>query len=203
MDKYLIRHTEEDILKAAKEVFLEKGMEGARMQEIADKAKINKALLHYYFRSKEKLFRHIFENLLRNVFQPIKNSINQKDDIFVFIETFVDNYTRVLSQNPNLPNFIINEINRNPDRIRELIDPTKLDKNFIQHLIDKSVKSGKIHPVSAEHLLIDMLGMCVFPILSRPIVEYFLFENQSDQYHNFLSERNRHIVDLLTRALTL
>ena len=52
--------TEEKILNAAKKVFLTKGMDGARMQDIADEAGINKALLHYYFRSKDKLFEQIF-----------------------------------------------------------------------------------------------------------------------------------------------
>jgi AcrR family transcriptional regulator len=46
--------TEKRILDAAKEVFITRGFDGARMQEIADIADINKALLHYYFRSKDK-----------------------------------------------------------------------------------------------------------------------------------------------------
>ena len=51
--------TEQQILEAARKIFREKGFEGARMQEIADAAKINKAMLHYYFRSKELLFQRI------------------------------------------------------------------------------------------------------------------------------------------------
>ena len=56
--------TEEKIVKAAEEVFMEHGFDGARMQLIADKAEINKAMLHYYFRSKEVLFEKIFDELL-------------------------------------------------------------------------------------------------------------------------------------------
>ena len=65
---------EEKILQAAQTVFQQRGLPGARMQEIADLAGINKSLLHYYFRSKEKLFAHVLENAI-NQFQPIMQEI--------------------------------------------------------------------------------------------------------------------------------
>ena len=53
-------NAEERILAAAKKVFTTKGMAGARMQDIADEAVINKALVHYYFRDKDKMFEVVF-----------------------------------------------------------------------------------------------------------------------------------------------
>ena len=55
------KQTEEKIFDAATDVFVEKGMDGARMQDIANHAGINKALLHYYFRTKDQLFNAVFE----------------------------------------------------------------------------------------------------------------------------------------------
>ena len=59
--------TEQKIREAARKVFQAKGMHGARMQDIADTAGINKALLHYYFRSKDQLFEAIFKEALQQL----------------------------------------------------------------------------------------------------------------------------------------
>ncbi|HNA17232.1 MAG TPA: helix-turn-helix domain-containing protein, partial [Ferruginibacter sp.] len=55
------KDTEQKILESARNVFIQKGLAGARMQDIADHAGVNKALLHYYFTSKDKLFNIVFE----------------------------------------------------------------------------------------------------------------------------------------------
>ena len=64
--------TEQKILEAAQEVFHEKGYDGARMQEIADKASINKGLLHYYFKTKDSLFEAIFSIAFRQMIAQIQ-----------------------------------------------------------------------------------------------------------------------------------
>lgn len=193
--------TEQQILKAAKAVFLEKGMDGARMQEIADKAGINKALLHYYFRNKEKLFKQIFENTFQSVFETINLSIQNKVDIFIFIETFVYNFIRVLNQNTLLPNFIINEINRNPQYIHQFIEHIHLDRTSLEKLIKKGVAAHEIIPVSVDHLLMDMLGMCIFPIIAQPLVLEYFFDGEKNSYQKFLEVRSEHIILLLKKAL--
>ena len=63
------KQTEEKIFEAATDVFVEKGMDGARMQDIATHAGINKALLHYYFRTKDQLFNAVFEKIARKIFK--------------------------------------------------------------------------------------------------------------------------------------
>ena len=68
--------TEQLILEAAKKVFFNKGFDGARMQEIADVAGINKALLHYYFRSKDKLFEAIFFDAFQQFIPRVVENMN-------------------------------------------------------------------------------------------------------------------------------
>src|SRR6478735_10691909 len=92
--------TEEKILNAAKKVFLTKGMDGARMQDIADKAGINKALLHYYFRSKDKLFERIFIEEAQKFMPRVTHIMLSEMTLFEKIEKFVGEYIDTLIQNP-------------------------------------------------------------------------------------------------------
>ena len=106
---------EQKILAAARKVFTSKGMAGARMQDIADEAGINKAMLHYYFRDKDKLFETIFMDEAERFFPKI-NAIFQSDDpLFGKIQKFVNEYIDEIQENPYLPWFVLNEINRDPD----------------------------------------------------------------------------------------
>src|ERR1700759_4757996 len=106
--------TEEKILSAAKKVFLTKGMDGARMQDIADEAGINKALLHYYFRSKDKLFEQIFLDVAGALLPRIFAILESDRGLFEKIESFCDEYISQLIETPYVPIFILNEIHRQP-----------------------------------------------------------------------------------------
>src|SRR3954452_616752 len=106
--------TEEKILNAAKKVFLTKGMDGARMQDIADEAGINKALLHYYFRSKDKLFEQIFLKVTTSFLPKIFLILKGEDTLFEKIERFCEVYITQIIKTPYVPIFILNEINRQP-----------------------------------------------------------------------------------------
>ncbi len=202
MDKQNTKHnTEQQILEAARTVFIRKGLEGARMQEIANEAGINKALLHYYFRSKEKLFNHIFENALSSVFDVINESILEDGDVFVFIETFVDNYLTTLQSNPFIPNFIFNEINSHPEKTGQFTEKIKLNVPGYKHMMEKNIAQKKICNIAPEHLLIDMLGMCVFPYIGRPLLEKVFFDEHPAGIENFLYERKQHIISFLKKSL--
>ncbi len=196
-----ISKTEQQILEAARFVFVKKGLDGARMQEIADKAGINKALLHYYFRSKEKLFSRIFEHALDGVFEVINESVREEGDVYVFIETFVDHYLTTLKQNPFIPNFIFNEINSHPERIERLGNQIKLNIPAFEKMVEYNIARQKMIKITPEHLLIDLLGMCVFPYIARPLLEEVFFKTHPAGAENFLYERKQHIISFMKRAL--
>ena len=104
--------TEEKILEAAKKVFTSKGMYGARMQDIADEAGINKALLHYYFRSKQKLFEVIFAAAAQKLFTKINFIFESDMPLFEKIEHFTEEYITVMMESPYLPLFVLNELSQ-------------------------------------------------------------------------------------------
>src|SRR5512133_3072005 len=115
------KQTEERIFDAATEVFEEKGLAGARMQNIADRAGINKALLHYYYRTKDHLFEAVFTALAKKVFSRFTPIFDDKMSIEEKIRFFFREHIEFLRKNPRLPGFILNEINNNPGRIKKLI----------------------------------------------------------------------------------
>ncbi|UBM62296.1 TetR/AcrR family transcriptional regulator [Candidatus Sulfidibacterium hydrothermale] len=202
MEKTAIKlNTEEQILDAARKVFIKKGLSGARMQEIADEAQINKALLHYYFRSKEKLFGQIFDKALNDVFDVINRCIYEDGDIFVFIETFVKQYLTLIKKNPFIPNFIFNEITTHPERMKHLSMQFKINVPAFRIMVERNIKQKKIMPVTPEHFMIDLLGLCVFPYVSRPLIEEIFFKEQQDKIENFLEGRKQHITFFMKKAL--
>lgn len=192
--------TEEKILEAAKNVFIRKGMYGARMQEIADEAGINKAMLHYYFRSKDKLFDAIFQEAFHE-FAPKAFSILQGDlPIEEKISRFVSNYIDVVSANPFLPIFIINEINQNPDRLNHIRNILGMVKEELYKDMKVKVEDGEFREIDPVQLLINIMAMSIFPFLVRPIIQG-AFEYSDEKYREFLEERKKLIPEIIISYL--
>jgi len=188
------QNTEQRILDAAKEVFQQKGMTGARMQEIADKAGINKSLLHYYYRSKDKLFGKVFEIAFSLFIPKVKEVILSDYSIFQKIEFFVDSYLDLLQKHPYIPSFIVSEINRNPKILVDIIDKNvQINENKIVEILDQQIKHeverGIIKPISAKNLWVNIISLCIFPIVAKPIFQGVLFKNNNDEYDEFLKQR--------------
>jgi TetR/AcrR family transcriptional regulator len=121
-------NTEEKILEAAKTAFMTHGLYGARMQDIANNAGINKALLHYYFRSKEKLFDHIFEGALSKYFEQMQVFSDTSLPIEERLYRYIDNVIDFLSEYPQMAMFIIKEISTNPEVFHEKVKLIKREK---------------------------------------------------------------------------
>src|SRR5215213_3656330 len=114
------RASEARILEAAKTVFVRRGTAGARMQEIADEAGVNKALLHYYFRSKERLSEAVFGRIMRALFPPLVTILGSELPLEDKVRRFVAFELDVLARNPFVPAYLIAEMNQQPDRVPQL-----------------------------------------------------------------------------------
>jgi TetR/AcrR family transcriptional regulator len=194
--------TEQKILAAAKKVFVLKGMAGARMQDIADEAGINKALLHYYFRNKEKLFEMIFQEAAQRLF-PILNRIFSADmPLFEKIEHFCGEYINVVSENPYLPLFVINEINQDPDRfLNKLVGGKgKPDPRPFIAQVEEEINKGCIHPIHPFHLLMNMISMTIFPFVARPMFQRTIGISDT-VYKQLMEERKKEIPRFIIASL--
>ena len=193
-EKNKFKGAEEKILAAARNVFTTKGMAGARMQDIADEAGINKALLHYYFRDKDKLFETIFIDEAQKFFPKI-NAIFQSDDpLFEKIEKFVNEYIDEIQENPYLPWFVLNEVNRDPDQFMYKIwgkDNLPKPGKFLEQ-IEKEIKKGTIKRISPVHLLMNLLSMTIFPFVAKPMMTRNLYLSDL-QFRKIMEERRKEI----------
>jgi TetR/AcrR family transcriptional regulator len=195
--------TEEKIFEAATEVFLEKGMDGARMQDIASQAGINKALLHYYFRTKEKLFTSVFEMIARKVFKKFAPVMDEKLTLEEKIRFFFREHISFLQENPRLPGFVLNEVNRHPERIRKLLSNVDFDNLFLK-LFDQHQEELARYNITREllpQLLITMAAMSVFPFAAKGILEGILGKVDI-KFKDFMEERKEFAAEFVIKAIT-
>jgi len=194
--------TEEKILAAAKKVFVRSGMTGARMQDIADEAGINKAMLHYYFRNKEKLFEVIFREAAAKLF-PKLNMVFESDlSLFEKIERFTVQYIDVILENPYLPLFVLNEINRDPEAFLTHIwqrENMPRPEKFLDQ-IEREIKKGNIKRISPLQLLLNLISLCIFPFMARPMFQIHLGVDDL-QFRNLMQQRKTEVPRFIIDAI--
>jgi len=201
MAKTKDNNTENEILDAAKNVFQTKGMDGARMQEIADKAGINKAMLHYYYRSKQLLFEAVFKNAFALLAPQLNKVLNDDSSIEEKIRNFTDSYISFVSKHPYLPSFIIQELNRNPDFILKMKDKAgfpNLDK--FKHQVAIEIEKGILKPIQGEQLFINLLALSIFPFVASPLVKAFTNTNDV-QFKQLMQERKIAVADFIINSI--
>ncbi len=191
------KHTESKIFDAATEIFEEKGLAAARMQDIADKAKINKALLHYYFRSKEKLFIAVFDKLADKVFKKFASIFEEDMPFEEKIRYFFKEHMSFLQKNPRLPMFILAEINRNPKLLEKFL--SKVNVGNIKTKISSDV-ADSLPEEAIPHLMVSIVSLSVFPIAAKPILKGIL-EQAGIEYNQFIKERMQVAPDFIINAL--
>ena len=201
MKKTKDKNTEEHILNAAKNVFQSKGMDGARMQEIANSAGINKAMLHYYFRNKQSLFEAVFKNAFLLLAPQLNTILNDDSSIEEKIKNFTSNYISFIVKHPYLPNFIIQELNRNPD----FLDKMKNNSAFpniekFKNQVNQDVEKGIIKPISAEQLFINIMSLNVFPFVAKPLLKAFTNTDEIN-YNQLMEDRKNTVADFIINSI--
>lgn len=202
------KNTEETIFIAAREEFIEKGFDGTRMQEIAKRAGINKALLHYYYRTKEKLFDAIFEKVFRSFMPGIFEVMQSDASLFYKIEVFISSYIKFILDNPHVPSFVLHELNRNPEKLTGIfasIVGAARDKGFnkFAEAIKKEIDNGTIIPIEPEQLIVNMIALCIFPVVARPIIQGVIFNNDKVRYKQFLESRKTEVSKFIINSISI
>lgn len=175
-------------IKSARELMMEKGKDGVRMQEIADHAGINKGLLHYYFKGKDNLFKEIFLNEFNKVYGDINHILEGYDTMENKLSSIIDRYFEILWSNPKLPSFVMFEVNKNPDLVKKISDQDVLQKTV--KLLDSEFKTNGIisSPSFAFQVILNIISMCVFPFMMRPVVEEMASKSNKD-FESIMTER--------------
>ena len=203
------RDTEQRILDAAHAVFLRRGTAGARMQEIADEAGVNKALLHYYFRNKNRLSEAVFQRVGLRLLPPVIAVLGSDAEIEEKVARVVAIELEQLARSPFVPAYIISEINQHPDRVRQFVKTmTGLEVDgvipHVREKLDKQLKAraraGTLRPISAEQFVINLLSLCVFPFAARPMLSAAL-QIDDRGFQRFIEQRKTELPAFFLNAL--
>lgn len=199
--------TESKILQAAEKEFFEKGFAGARTASIAEAAGVTHAMLHYYFRTKDKLFERIVSEKINMLGDIILSAIG--DDNLPLedrIRQGVERHFDFVSANRDLPRFIVNEILSSPEHTEMMKQGTLHIVNNLLHglqrEIDEDAAKGRCRQVDARMLLIDIVSLNVFPFMAAPIVSEAIGDSYGD-YDEFLAIRKKENVETILRKLKI
>jgi AcrR family transcriptional regulator len=202
--------TENRILTAARTVFVRRGTSGARMQEIAEEAGVNQALLHYYFRSKERLSEAVFTEVAGRMFPALIQILGGDGSIREKVDDIVNMYLDTMSRSPFLPGYLISEMQHHPERVPQLIKGIagvelstalapileKLDRQ-----ISSEVRAGRMRRISAQQFMTNLISLCVFPFAAQPMLRA-AFGLDDDGFTKFIATRRKELPQFIMNAIT-
>ena len=201
--------TEQRILDAAHVVFIRRGTAGARMQDIADEAGVNKALLHYYFRSKSRLADAVFQRVTSVIFLRLSETAGSDAEIEDKVRRIIAIYIEQLSKTPYVPAYVISELNQHPERTRQFFDavrPAGAPKGpppFLLKLgkqIDARVRAGTMRPISAGQFIANIASLCIFPFAAKPMI-CTLLDLDERGFNVFIEERKTGLPEFFLSGL--
>lgn len=192
------------IIDAAKSVFMLKGLEATSMSDIAKEAGISRTSLHYYFRTKEKLFREIFRRVVAGFMPQLGKIIRGKASVREKVEKFVDSYIDLLASVPSAPHFIINEIYRDPAGMVALFLSVENEHGNIAYalkMLDAHAKKMKLKDFDAQHFCLSLYSQCVFPFVLSPVLKSAYFNADPKLYSEFLKRLKKEIAQMAITRL--
>jgi AcrR family transcriptional regulator len=201
------KDTKTKIISAAIKIFAEKGKHGARMEEIALKASVNKAMVYYYYTSKDILYKEILKTIVEKIIADIVTHtiqiIENSDDPVEIIEVFIHAHNKAFSQNTDYTKVLINAIINTPEEGRETMEVIKPHLKLPQKLLvifEHGISQNNFRDVDPVQVFISIMGTNLIYFISRPIAEIILKLDVNDE-QAFLRKREDSVVDLLLYGL--
>ncbi|MEQ8190007.1 MAG: TetR/AcrR family transcriptional regulator [Candidatus Eremiobacterota bacterium] len=193
---------ETKIIEAANNVFLKYGVDKSTMGQIADEAGISRTSLNYYFRSKNHLVQKVLNNIENKIIPTISILINDENmPLIVKIELFVDEYIDLVTKYPMVPSFILWELTREPNWIIQFFKERNLNFEILNIEITEEVKMGNVIPFKLEDLFVNILGLCAFPFVSKPLLMEFFFDQNEEKLFQFMISRKTEVKRILRNWL--
>jgi AcrR family transcriptional regulator len=192
---------EKRIIEAARVVFQRRGYAGARLHEIAEEAGINQALLHYYYRSKDRLFEAVFREAAGQIFPIVLSVLDSETPLEEKIEQFVHRYVDLLLEHPYMPGFVIHELTQNESRLKNILSnhgfrqPRRVLEQYAE-----GVKAGRYLDIDPEQFLVTLLSACVFPFVARPLIQMAMGFND-EEFRSFLQKRKKQVAQLILNGI--
>lgn len=202
-NKVLDTSSRSRILDSARRAFIKDGFHGARMQEIADAAGINKALLHYYYKNKESLFVLVFNDAFSEFIPTLHAILSGEGSVLEKTERYVEAHLRLLLEKPDLPMFVLNEMHRDPEHFFEnFMNKMPGEPPFARFLqqISEEMREGKIRTMNPRELWMNVMSMTIFPFVSRPMLQRLTIMSDRE-YNDLMHQRKESIMTFIKQAI--
>ena len=188
-------NTQARIKAAARIVFLKKGLDGARTQEIAALAEANPSLIPYYFKTKQKLFDIILVEAFNEFIGKVEKIVNDGSTNFEMkVHRLVDCYSEMVLESPHLPLYSITVIRKGNSAV---INYTKQMRNMLHHSVmarqlKQEVEAGKFKPNTIGQVLMNIVSLTLFPALAAPVLQT-MGDMKEVHYIQLIESRQKHI----------
>lgn len=199
--------TREKIIRAAWEVFEQKGRDGARIQEIADRACVNKAMIYYHFQSKDDLFGTIIQETFAQLFRIFEQIIlENQDDPRAFLTRLVHSHILFLAQHPHLPRIMFRELQSQNPQIQKVIAHTVGETGLLKEpekllfVIKNAMQEGKIRPIDPLQTVWNIIGMNLVLFMAMPLFKT-IWSDEFQDFDALLEKRTAAIIDLVLYGL--
>jgi AcrR family transcriptional regulator len=179
------------------------------MQEIAHEAGVNQALVHYYFRTKERLSGAIFQQIASRIFPALVETLGGSSSLDDKVNRLIGIYLDNLSQNLFVPGYLISELHHHPERVQQLLssamgaDPKTVMPALIRTLdrqIKAGVEVGTMRPITPQQFVINLISLCVFPFAARPMLSIVLGMDDA-AFKRFIEQRKKELPEFFRAAL--
>lgn len=195
--------TEQTILEAAEQEFIEKGFAGAKTTSIAKRAGVNHAMIHYYFRTKENLFTMVFQQKIQILAASFSQSFNQDLSFFEQLKLAIGTHFDFIAANPRLLFFVYGEIITD-DRRKKMLVQSVLPKlkgivNRLKEGIDTEVENGTIRFIRPTELLMNIIALNAITFLAMPLLR--VIKRNSQEVEKLLHQRKENNIQFIINGL--
>lgn len=196
-------NTKDQILDAAYDIFMQKGINGAAIKEIADKAGVNKAMIYYYFDSKEDLFIEVFRQAVEESGLKTVAILEGNAPLFEKIHLYIDTFINDLIEQPHIPGFVMSELNRYPELLTDIfLHEMKYDPSKLNEQLNEAADRYEIARIDSRQLLANIISLCLGPVINKKYYSGILDIGTQEEYNAFLEERKGVIYDMTISWLT-
>ncbi len=200
------QNIEKRILWVAERLFLEKGFSGTSTTEIAKSVGCNQALIHYYFRTKEKLFWDVFAPKMEQVVEYLDAPLNDDVDFLQKISNIIEFYFNTLELDERLAPFIVNELIMHPSRwdmfrkrfLRNESRSSAFDR--FEKMVEEEVAKGTIREILAIDLLLDIMALTISAFIVAPL-GFAIGECGSTARKEYLDRRKEDVKSLVVNGI--
>lgn len=186
---------EDVIITAARQLFMERGYVNTSMSEIALKAGINRPTLHYYFRTKDKMFKAVYADLIFAFAPKIQNIFSEESPFLDKVEKVLDEYILIFKKYPDLPWFILSETRRDIQYMQKTVKSLNFDKYpmMVEKYLRDEMKKGHLKTVPIPVVFLTFYSQLIFPFVGKNIIISFFCEND-DQFQSLIAEWKKQIL---------